>query len=112
VQQNNYAPNVYTLYWFLCDVAGHERTPRSWPCRLVYLTAYLTAVVLFAAYSATFISFLAVRHSPLPFKTFEEILQDGTYKLGILDHSVELNFFDVSVTLHIFNITLTITHMQ
>jgi hypothetical protein len=80
---------------------GHERTPQSWPCRLVYLTAYLTSVVLFAAYSATFISFLTVQHNSLPFETFEEILQDGTYKLGILQRSVDVSFFEVSVTIHI-----------
>ena len=79
--------------------AGHEKTPRSWPCRLVCLSAHLTAVVLLAAYSATFISFLAVRRSSLPFTTFEEMLNDGTYQLGIMDNSVELNFFDVSINL-------------
>jgi hypothetical protein len=63
----------------------------------VCLAAYLSAVVLLAAYSATFISFLTVRHSSLPFTTFEDILEDGTFKLGILERSVELNFFDVSV---------------
>jgi hypothetical protein len=62
----------------------------------VCLAASLAAVVLLAAYSATFISFLAVRHSSLPFTTFEDILEDGTFKLGILERSVELNFFDVS----------------
>jgi len=65
----------------------------------VCLSAYLTAVVLLAAYSATFISFLAVRRSSLPFTTFGGMLQDGTYRLGIMDDSVELNFFDVSTAL-------------
>jgi hypothetical protein len=82
--------------WVYLTWTGHEWTPWSWPCRLVCLTAYLAAVVLLAAYSGTFISFLTVRHSSLPFTTFEGILQDGTYKLGILERSVELNFFDVS----------------
>jgi hypothetical protein len=65
----------------------------------VWLTAYLAAVVLLAAYSAIFISFLTVRYSALPFTTFEGILQDGTFKLGILDQSVEFSFFDVSVNM-------------
>jgi hypothetical protein len=55
-------------------------------------------VVLLAAYSATFISFLAVRRSSLPFTTFEGMLQDGTYRLAIMDNSVELSFFDVSIS--------------
>jgi len=83
----------------LFHCAGHEKTPGSWPCRLVCLSAYLTAVVLLAAYSATFISFLAVRRSSLPFTTFDGMLHDGTYRLGIMDNSVELNFFDLSTTL-------------
>ncbi|PNF16858.1 hypothetical protein B7P43_G06079 [Cryptotermes secundus] len=74
---------------------GHGWT-WSWPCRLVFLSASLAAVVLLAAYSATFISFLTVRHSSLPFTTFEGILQDGTFKLGILERSVELSFFDTA----------------
>jgi hypothetical protein len=73
----------------------------------VCLTASLAAVVLLAAYSATFISFLAVRHSSLPFTTFEGILQDGTFKLGILERSVELSFFDVSVSMSLFNHSLS-----
>jgi len=83
----------------LLQCAGHEKTPRSWPCSLVCLSAYLTAVVLLVAYSATFISFLAVRRSSLPYTMFDGMLQDGTYRLGIVDNSVELNFFDVSTTL-------------
>jgi hypothetical protein len=55
--------------------------------------------VLLSAYSATFISFLAVRHSSLPFTTFEGMLKDGTYQLGILENSVELSYFDVSTAL-------------
>jgi hypothetical protein len=90
---------VHQLMSHTLHCAGHEKTPRSWPCRLVYLTAYLTAAVLLAAYSATFISFLAVRHSAMPFNTFEEMLRDGSYQLGILERSVELSIFDVSITL-------------
>jgi hypothetical protein len=73
----------------------------------VCLTSSLAAVVLLAAYSATFISFLTVRHNSLPFTTFEGILQDGTFKLGILERSVELSFFDVSVNMSLFNDTIS-----
>ncbi|PSN40739.1 hypothetical protein C0J52_16799 [Blattella germanica] len=94
----------YTFYNSLLYIFGsfcqqgkngrHEGTPQSWPCRFMYLSAYLTAVVVLAAYSAIFISFLTVRHIYTPFTTFEDILREGTYKLGILQRSVELNFFD------------------
>jgi hypothetical protein len=57
-------------------------SPRSWPCRLIYLTTYVTFMVLFMAYCATFISHLTVRRRELPFRDFQGFLNDGTYKLG------------------------------
>jgi hypothetical protein len=63
---------------------------------VVYLTTYLTAVVMLASYSATLISFLTVRTVKLPFNDIEEFLKVGTHKLGALEHSTILNFFRVS----------------
>jgi hypothetical protein len=76
-------------------VSGHDMTPRSTSCRLVYITAYFTALVLLAAYSAALISSLTVYRSNLPFQDLEGILMDRTYKLGVLDKS-EM-FYSVSV---------------
>lgn len=76
-------------------VSGHDMTPRSTSCRLVYITAYFTALVLLAAYSAALISSLTVYRSNLPFRDLEGILMDRTYKLGVLDKS-EM-FYTVSV---------------
>jgi hypothetical protein len=67
--------------------AGHDITPRSTSCRLVYITAYFTALVLLAAYSAALISSLTVYRSNLPFQDLEGILRDKTYKLGVMDKS-------------------------
>jgi hypothetical protein len=39
-------------------------------------------MVLFMAYSATFISHLTVQRRELPFTDFQGFLNDGTYKLG------------------------------
>jgi hypothetical protein len=77
--------------------AGTEaQGPRLNSCRVVYLTTYLTAVVMLASYSATLISFLTVRTAKLPFNDIEEFLKDGTHKLGTLEQSTVLNFFRVS----------------
>ncbi|GLG95829.1 Uncharacterized protein GBIM_02716 [Gryllus bimaculatus] len=54
-------PSAAAFYVFgiFCQ-RGHDITPESLPCRVVYFTAYLTAVTLLAAYSAGLIAFLTV----------------------------------------------------
>jgi hypothetical protein len=64
--------------------AGHDVTPRSCACRLVYWLGYVTAVVVMAAYSATLISFLTIQNKDPPFKTLEALVADRSYKMGLL----------------------------
>ncbi|XP_021913231.1 glutamate receptor ionotropic, delta-2-like [Zootermopsis nevadensis] len=86
-------PELYTFYDSILYIfgafcqQGHDLTPRSTSCRLVYITAYLTALVLLAAYSAALISSLTVYRSNLPFQDLEGILRDKTYKLGVVNMS-------------------------
>jgi hypothetical protein len=63
--------------------------------RLVYLTTYLIALILFVAYSAAFVSYLTARRYEMPFTGFNGLLEDGTYKLGVLPGSAGLDFFKV-----------------
>jgi hypothetical protein len=58
----------------------------------------VTAFVLFAAYSAIFISFLAVRRFDLPFKDFQGLLQDGRYVLGVIKNSERESYFKVNIS--------------
>jgi hypothetical protein len=78
----------------MCVSAGRESIPRSWPCRVVYFTAYVVGLVLVAAYSAALVSFLTVQRSELPFASFQGLLEDGTYKLGITK-GAEVSYFSV-----------------
>lgn len=90
---------MYLLQYVLftpSNISGHDLTPRSTSCRLVYITAYLTALVLLAAYSAALISSLTVYRSNLPFQDLEGILRDKTYKLGVVNMS-EI-YYTVSVS--------------
>lgn len=64
---------------------------------MVYLTVYLSAVILLASYSATLISFLTVRIINVPFSDLEEFLVVGTHELGTLEDSTVLNLFKVSI---------------
>jgi hypothetical protein len=79
----------------LPNLIGHDTTPQTLASRMVYFITYLTAVVLFVAYSATFVSFLAVRQYDLPFADFKGLVEDGTYRLGMLSGSARINFFKV-----------------
>lgn len=62
---------------------GHDVTPKSCACRLVYWLGYVTAVVVLAAYSATLISFLTIQNKDPPFKTLEALAADKSYELGL-----------------------------
>jgi hypothetical protein len=74
-------PLEHVLFY---DISGHETTPNSWPCLSVFLTGYLTGVVLLAAYSGALTSFLSVqtRGEP-PFKGFQGLLNEGSYRLSV-----------------------------
>jgi hypothetical protein len=76
-------------------MSGLHATPAPWSSRLVFLTVYLTDVILFVAYSAIFFSFLAVRRHDLPFTDFHGLLADGTYRLGVMEGSADKDFFTV-----------------
>ncbi|PSN56460.1 Ionotropic receptor 167 [Blattella germanica] len=73
---------------------GQETTPKAWSCRLVFLTAYLTYLILIAAYSAIFISFLAVQHYYVPFTDFQGLLDTGTYRLGTYKGALYVGMFE------------------
>jgi len=75
--------------------AGRGTMPRSWPSRVVYFTSYLVGYVLVAAYSAALVSFLAVQRDELPFTSFEGLLEDGTYEMGVTK-GAEVAYFLVS----------------
>jgi hypothetical protein len=63
--------------------------------RVVFFTSYLTAVVLLASYSSSLISSLNVTRPALPFQTFQQVLEDGTYHMDVLSNSGELDNFRV-----------------
>jgi hypothetical protein len=60
-------------------------------------------MVLFVAYSATFISFLAVQHHHLPFTDFQGALDDGTYRVDVLAASADIDYFKVIYFLFLYH---------
>jgi hypothetical protein len=55
----------------------------------------MLVVVLLASYSASLISYLTVRHPRLPFNTFSEFLEDGSFGVGVHRFSSLPSFFEV-----------------
>ncbi|KAJ4429118.1 hypothetical protein ANN_26119 [Periplaneta americana] len=64
--------------------------------RMLYLIAQLTAVTVYTAYSAVLISFLTIQKAVLPFNSLRELIDIGTYKLGVLANSGQLNAFNTA----------------
>jgi hypothetical protein len=70
------------------SVPGPETTPNCLSSLSVFLTAYLTGVVLLSAYSGALVSFLAVQtRRELPFKGFQGLLHDESYSIGMISSS-------------------------
>ncbi|PSN56459.1 Ionotropic receptor 163 [Blattella germanica] len=73
---------------------GHETTPQAWSCRLIFITAYFTYLIIISAYSAIFISFLTVEHHEIPFTTFQELLETESYEFGTYGHELYVGMFE------------------
>ncbi|PNF31731.1 hypothetical protein B7P43_G12192 [Cryptotermes secundus] len=97
---NTEKPDLYTVPMALFCVfeifcqQGHDETPRSLSCRLVYWVSHVAAVVLYAAYSGALISSLALQRIVPPFRTFSGLLQHGGYQVATLASSAQFNIFD------------------
>ncbi|RLU16068.1 ObirIr14 [Ooceraea biroi] len=55
--------------------------PRPSSLRIAYFTIFLTAILISAYYSAALVCFLTACTHVLPFRTIDEFVEDGSYKL-------------------------------
>ncbi|XP_021942723.1 glutamate receptor 1-like [Zootermopsis nevadensis] len=103
-KQYTFAISIFYVFSMFCQ-QGHDVTPKSCACRLVYWLGYVTAVVVLAAYSATLISFLTIQNKEPHVKTLEALAADGTYKLGMIRHYVRIvkNDVDHGITNEIYD---------
>ena len=60
--------------------------------------SYVTSLVVMAAFSASLISSLAVQPRHLPFRDLKGLVNDGSYRLGVLQNSSKFSIFDVCLT--------------
>jgi hypothetical protein len=73
---------------------------------------YFTAVLVFTAYSAVIISHLAFMKPTLPFHSFQGLLDDTSYDLGILDEPTMFITFEVRKFKHcLFSSTFKIKYI-
>ncbi|KAJ9583198.1 hypothetical protein L9F63_022469 [Diploptera punctata] len=82
-----------TTFGAFCYQAGHYKTPTNTSGRVVFVSIYLTSVVILCCYSGSLISYIATHYYTLPFNDLEEFLKDGTYKMGVLKSSGDLTYF-------------------
>ncbi|XP_015190560.1 PREDICTED: glutamate receptor ionotropic, delta-1-like [Polistes dominula] len=61
--------------------------------RLAYFSTFLSAFVVFTAYSGTLVSFITNSIHSLPFRTLEELVKDGTYQLAVYRGGSEYDMF-------------------
>jgi hypothetical protein len=81
--------------WIHACVTGQPDEVKSTSGRIVTLTSRIMSLVFLVSYSAFLISSLAVQHRDLPFTDLKGLLDDGSYKLGILKNGSTFNRFSV-----------------
>lgn len=81
---------------FLPLHTDHATAPKSYSTRLVYVTAYVTGLIMMAAYAAAFVSFVTVQRYKLPFVDFKGLLKDGTYHIGLIRGTGHMEVFRVN----------------
>jgi hypothetical protein len=76
-------------------VLGQTSALSTLSSRILTTANCCAAVVLLAGFSASFVSYMTVRRPVIPFNTFSELLERGTYRLGVLPDSSTLPYFQV-----------------
>ncbi|XP_078048989.1 putative glutamate receptor [Augochlora pura] len=67
--------------WGIMCIQGLTDFPRNSSLRLAYVSLFLVSVVANAAYSASLICFLTAGVHGVPFRSVNEFIEDGTYKI-------------------------------
>ncbi|XP_028046100.1 glutamate receptor 2 [Monomorium pharaonis] len=79
----------YINVWGIYCQQGLPVFPKESSMRLVFLSIYVSSIVILSIYSASLISYLALCTPKLPFSTLEGYVEDGSYKLIVLQNSAE-----------------------
>ena len=63
--------------------------------RILYITPYILGVILTQFYSGVLHSYLTVQNSDPPFQSLRDVIEDGSYKISLLNPSTFLFYFQV-----------------
>ncbi|THK33012.1 glutamate receptor 1-like [Diachasma alloeum] len=86
----------YLYVWGIYCQQGLSEFPDETALRILYVSIFISALVVSAAYSASLTSFLTVASIYLPFNSMEEFANDGRYKLIVLQDSADYDMFKMS----------------
>ncbi|KYN34710.1 Glutamate receptor delta-2 subunit [Trachymyrmex septentrionalis] len=79
----------YIKVWGIYCQQGLPEFPIKSSMRLAFFSIYVSSVIILSSYFASLISYLALNTAKLPFSTLEGYVEDGTYKLLVLQNSAE-----------------------
>ncbi|KAG5331729.1 GRID2 protein, partial [Acromyrmex charruanus] len=79
----------YIKVWGIYCQQGLPEFPIKSSMRLAFFSIYASSVIILSTYFASLISYLALNTAKLPFSTLEGYVEDGTYKLLVLQNSAE-----------------------
>lgn len=85
---------LFAVSTFL-HLGGSRNTPKTDSYRLAIFTIMVPSIFLTLAYSGTIISFITVRKINTPFNSLEEMIEDGTFKIGYTKNSFPKSWFQV-----------------
>ncbi|KAL2712484.1 hypothetical protein V1478_018007 [Vespula squamosa] len=83
----------YLQFWGIFCQQGLAEFPYRLSLRLAYFSTFLSAFVVFTAYSGTLVSFLTNNFRILPFHSFEELVNDGTYQVIVYKGGSDYDMF-------------------
>lgn len=76
---------------------GSSSPPTALSFRIVYITVYISSVVLLSAYSASLISNITIQKVDLPFNNLQDLYDNARYTLGVAPQSFQHQYFNVSL---------------
>ncbi|KAI4493411.1 hypothetical protein M0804_001587 [Polistes exclamans] len=83
----------YLEFWGIFCQQGLDGFSYRLSLRLAYFSTFLSAFVVFTAYSGTLVSFITNRIHSSPFRTLEELVEDGTYQLAVYRGASDYDMF-------------------
>ncbi|XP_071566397.1 glutamate receptor ionotropic, delta-2-like [Temnothorax nylanderi] len=79
----------YINVWGIYCQQGLSEFPSESSMRLAFLSISVSSIVILAIYSASYISNIVLCMPKLPFSTLEGYIEDGSYKLIVMQNSAE-----------------------